>query len=66
MLKDDRLKRFLGAVEKGAIYLTNHPDDPWQLFVKAYPDLDNPLNKQAWIDTLPRFAKRPAALDRGR
>jgi putative hydroxymethylpyrimidine transport system substrate-binding protein len=66
LLKDARLKRFLGAVEKGAIYLTNHPDESWQLFVKAYPDLDNPLNKQAWIDTLPRFAKRPAALDRGR
>ncbi|MBB3144448.1 putative hydroxymethylpyrimidine transport system substrate-binding protein [Phyllobacterium trifolii] len=66
LLKDDRLKRFLAAVEKGAIYLTNHPDESWQLFVKAYPDLDNPLNKQAWIDTLPRFAKRPAALDRGR
>lgn len=66
LLKDDRLKRFLGAVEKGAIYLTNHPDDAWDLFIEAYPDLDNPLNKQAWIDTLPRIAKRPAALDRRR
>ena len=66
LLGDDRLSRFLGAVEKGAIHLTNHPDESWQLFIKAYPDLDNALNKQAWTDTLPRFAKRPAALDRGR
>ncbi|RZS87808.1 putative hydroxymethylpyrimidine transport system substrate-binding protein [Phyllobacterium myrsinacearum] len=66
LAKDDRLKRFIGAVEKGAIYLTNHPDESWSLFIKAYPDLDNALNRQAWTDTLPRFAKRPAALDRSR
>lgn len=63
---DDRLKRFLGAVEKGAIHLTNHPQQGWELFIKAYPDLDDALNKAAWFDTLPRFAKRPAALDRAR
>jgi putative hydroxymethylpyrimidine transport system substrate-binding protein len=63
---DPRLPRFLAAIEEAAIYLTNHPDDSWALFVKAYPDLDNALNRQAWLDTLPRFAKRPAALDRGR
>lgn len=66
MLKDDRLKRFLGAVEEGAIWMTNHPDEAWQLFIKAYPNLDDALNRQAWIDTLPRFAKRPAALDHER
>lgn len=63
---DDRLKRFLDAVERGAIHVTNHPEESWELFVKAHPDLDNALNRQAWTDTLPRFAKRPAALDRGR
>ena len=63
---DQRLPRFLGAVEKAAIYLTNHPEEAWKLFIKAHPDLDDELNRQAWLDTLPRFAKRPAALDRGR
>ena len=29
-------------------------------------ELDDELNKRAWRDTLPRFALRPAALDRGR
>lgn len=66
LVQDDRLKRFLAAVEKGAIHLTNHPEEGWKLFLKAHPDLDNALNRQAWIDTLPRFAKRPAALDRAR
>ncbi len=63
---DDRLRRFLAAVEKGAIHLTNHPEDGWKLFIKAHPDLDDELNKAAWHDTLPRFAKRPSALDRAR
>ncbi|OQM76090.1 ABC transporter ATP-binding protein [Pseudaminobacter manganicus] len=66
LVSDDRLKRFLGAVEQGAIYLTNHPDESWKLFTHAYPDLDDKLNRQAWVDTLPRFAKRPFALDRAR
>lgn len=66
LLSDDRLRRFLDAVEQGAIHLTNHPEGSWELFIRAYPQLDDALNKQAWIDTLPRFAKRPAALDRSR
>lgn len=63
MADDPRLPRFLGAVEQGAIYLTNHPQEAWALFIKAYPALDDALNRQAFTDTLPRFAKRPAALD---
>ncbi|MBD9374608.1 ABC transporter substrate-binding protein [Rhizobium sp. ARZ01] len=63
---DDRLPRFLAAVEQASVYLTNHPQEAWQLFIKAHPDLDDELNRQAFTDTLPRFAKRPAALDRGR
>src|SRR5690606_27055775 len=66
LVGDDRLPRFLAAVEQGAIHLTNHPDQGWELFVRAYPQLDDDLNKQAWTDTLPRFATRPFALDRTR
>lgn len=61
--QDTRLPRFLSALEEATIYLTNHPQESWSLFINAYPDLDNELNRQAWIDTLPRFAKRPAAID---
>lgn len=66
LVADKRLPAFLAAVEEATIYLTNHPDDAWALFVKAHPDLDDDLNRRAWADTLPRFAKRPAALDAGR
>ncbi len=63
---DSRLPRFLHAVEQASIFITNHPQEAWQLFVKAYPSLDDELNRTAFFDTLPRFAKRPAALDQGR
>lgn len=66
LVSDDRLPRFLDAVEQAALYLTNHPEEAWAAFIEAYPDLDNELNKQAWADTLPRLAKRPSTLDRRR
>ena len=65
-IDDPRFRPFIDAVEQATLYLTNHPDEALQQFLKAYPDLDNELNRRAWVDTLPRFAKRPAALDRGR
>ncbi|MCL4136566.1 UNVERIFIED_CONTAM: hypothetical protein GTU68_057654 [Idotea baltica] len=64
--EDPRFVSFLAAVEAATIYLTNHPDEAWEAFIEAYPHLDDELNKRAWSDTLPRFAKRPAALDAGR
>ena len=62
-IADKRLPRFLEAVERGTLYLINHPDKSWKLFVKANPELDDELNRRAWRDTLPRFAHSPAALD---
>ena len=63
---DKKFRLFMDAVEKATLYLTNHSDEALEAFIKAYPDLDNELNRRAWVDTLPRFAKRPAALDTGR
>jgi len=66
-LKDDpRLPRFLAAVEEATIFLTNHPDEARAMFMKSHVDLDDELNRRAFDLTLPRFAKRPAALDAGR
>lgn len=65
-LGDDKLRRFVDAVEKGTQFLVNHPDDAWKLFIGAYKDLDDELNKRAWAATLPRFALRPGALDKAR
>ena len=65
-LDDPRLAKALRAIERGVQYLINHPQDAWTLFAGHKPGLDDELNRRAWRDTLPRFALRPAALDRGR
>jgi putative hydroxymethylpyrimidine transport system substrate-binding protein len=66
MRDDPRLARFIAAVEEATIWLTNHPDEARDIFMKSNIDLNDELNRRAFIDTLPRFAKRPAALDHGR
>jgi putative hydroxymethylpyrimidine transport system substrate-binding protein len=65
-LDDPRLAKLVAAVEKAVQFLINHPEDAWALFVAYRPELNDELNRRAWRDTLPRFALRPAALDRGR
>ena len=65
-VKEAKLRRFVDALEKGVQFLVNHPDESWKLFIRGRKDLDNPLNRLAWRDTLPRFALRPGALDRAR
>ena len=62
----DRTRRLLHAVERGAQYMVNHPDEAWTLFSGTAPDLRDELNAQAWKDTVPRFSQSPAALDHGR
>ena len=64
---DPKIKAFIGAVERGVQHLVNYPAESWKLFIKGREkQLDNELNRRAWRDTVPRFALRPAALDRGR
>ncbi len=65
-LGDPRMKKFMDAVQEATIFLINHPDNSWKLFLKSYPKLDDALNRAAWVDTLRRFAKSPATLDRAR
>ena len=58
--------RFLSAVEAATLAIMNRPKKLWESFISYQEDLDNKLNRLAWNDTLPRFALRPAALDRQR
>jgi putative hydroxymethylpyrimidine transport system substrate-binding protein len=60
---DPRFRTFLDVIESATLYLTNHPEEAWDQFATAHPDLNNDLNQRAWHDTLPRLAKRPGALD---
>lgn len=61
-----KIRRFLAATERAALYIVNHPTESWETFAATAPELQDDLNKQAWLDTLPRFSQSPAALDAGR
>ncbi len=63
---DARFKKFLAAVKKATDYLVAHPDDSWTAFAKSHPDLDNPLNKAIWAQTVSMFAREPGTLDTAR
>ena len=62
----DKIKRFLAATEKATQFIINHPEESWEIFAGTSAELQDELNAKAWVDTLPRFALRPAAVDAGR
>ncbi len=62
----DKISRFLKATEKATQFIINEPKKSWEIFSKTSKELQDELNKKAWVDTLPRFALRPFALDHGR
>ena len=65
-MNKDVIRRFLQATELATQYIINHPQESWDIFKSTAKELDDELNKRAWVDTLPRLAMRPAALDAGR
>ena len=62
----DKVRRFLRATELATQYIVNHPQESWEIFAGTSAELQDRLNEMAWVDTLPRFALRPEALDEGR
>lgn len=62
----DKVKRFLAATEKATQFIVNHPAESWEVFSATSKELQDELNAKAWVDTIPRFALRPTALDVGR
>ena len=62
----DMIARFLAATEKATQYIVNHPQDSWEIFSGTSAELQDELNAKAWVDTGPRFALRPTAMDQGR
>lgn len=65
-MNKDVIRRFLQATELATQYIINHPQESWDIFKSTAKELDDELNKRAWVHTLPRLALRPAALDAGR
>ena len=62
----EKIQRFLAATEKATQFIVNNPKKSWEIFSHTSKELQDKLNAKAWVDTLPRFAMRPAALDAGR
>lgn len=65
-MNKDMIRRFLHATELATQFITNHPQESWEIFSATSKELQDELNEKAWVDTWPRFALRPAALDAGR
>ena len=65
-MDSDMIRRFLAATEKATQFIVNHPQESWEIFASTSAELQDELNERAWADTIPRFALRPEALDRGR
>ena len=62
----DKVARFLAATEKATQFIVNNPEKSWEIFAATSAELQDELNARAWVDTLPRFALRPAGFDAGR
>ncbi|OAN67909.1 ABC transporter ATP-binding protein [Sulfitobacter sp. EhC04] len=62
----EMIARFLAATEKATQYIVNNPEKSWEVFSATSAELQDALNAKAWVDTLPRFALRPTAMDEGR
>ncbi|TAK79025.1 MAG: ABC transporter ATP-binding protein [Gammaproteobacteria bacterium] len=60
---DNRIPRFLAALQKAVAYLDQHPQETWLAFAKQYPESDNQVNRESWFATMPYFAEEPANFD---
>ena len=59
----DAVARFLQATARATAFIRANPQQAWDIFAATAPELQTELNARAWVDTWPRFATDPAALD---
>ena len=62
----EKIRKFLKATELATQFIINNPEESWKIFASTSKELDDQLNRMAWVDTIPRFALRPSAFDAGR
>jgi putative hydroxymethylpyrimidine transport system substrate-binding protein len=62
----DLIARFLKATERAAAEIAADPAAGWAAYKSYAKDLDDPLNKLAWADSIAHFDLHPAALDTAR
>lgn len=59
--KESWIAEFLAAIKDGVAQLEKEPEACWDMFIKAYPNLHNAINRMAWDATLPLFSRDPLA-----
>ncbi|HDL86252.1 MAG TPA: ABC transporter substrate-binding protein [Candidatus Acetothermia bacterium] len=51
-----KMRAFLAGLARGIAFTEAHPEEAFQEFVAAYPDLNDTLNRRAYEITLPLFS----------
>ena len=54
---DPRIAAFLTAIQQATTFIQAHPNESWQIIIKAHPELNNALNQKSWAVTYPLFLK---------
>lgn len=63
---DERLRRFIRALQEGVAALVKDPDGLFRAFAAAHSELDTPYTKASWQATMPLLARDPGRLDEAR
>lgn len=61
-----RVVRFLTATARAAALIADDPEQGWEAYRSYAADLDDPLNRAAWAETIAYFDPQPMALDAAR
>ncbi|WP_108658547.1 ABC transporter substrate-binding protein [Acuticoccus kandeliae] len=60
---DPAVARFLDALDETTAWMQANPEEAAKVFFEAQPDIDDALNQQAFVDTLPLFTAESRPLD---
>ena len=62
-LTPTQLRGFQEAVKEATAYVKKYPEESWQLFANANPDLNNETNHIIWKGTVKYFSDHPGQFD---
>lgn len=64
--REDVMARFMDAIAVATKWQAENQAEAEEIFFEVHPELDDELNRNAFIDTLPKFPLDPIALDTAR
>lgn len=62
-VKNEKIVRFLNALENATHYLKSNPEESWKIFAKNHPALNDHLNQMIWFSSIKYFSDRPSHFD---